>query len=343
MSIFIELLQVAVGTREKLSRVPTALEWDNILAEAKRQTIVGVLYDGLERLPASQKPPRKVFLQFMWIVQLIESESENHVRRTQELSANFLTAGYETCVLKGAATARYYSHPLRRQSGDIDIWVFGRREDVMAWIRSQWTVGHMVWHNVSVNVFEDVPVEVHFHPAWLYNPISNYRLQKFFEKEKVNSQDVDDNVGFRIPRVEFEVVFSLVHSYRHLLSEGIGVRHVADYYYLLKSLPPKSYGETLQVIKSIGLGKFCAAMMWVLKNVFGMNDDMLLCKPNDMEGRFLLSELIAAGNFGIQRIGPELKANSLERYRLMIKHYPKDVVWMIPWKLWHRCWRLLNS
>ena len=83
--------------------------------------------------------------------------------------------------------------------------------------------------------------------------------------------------------------------------------------------------------------------MWIMKNVFGMNDDMLLCKPNDNEGRFLLSELIAAGNFGIQRIGPELKANSLERYRLMIKHYPKDVFWMIPWKIWHRCWRWMNN
>lgn len=54
--LFVELLQVSLGTREKLSRVPSAVEWQALMDEAQRQAIAGILACGLERLPIEQKP-----------------------------------------------------------------------------------------------------------------------------------------------------------------------------------------------------------------------------------------------------------------------------------------------
>ena len=175
-NLFYELLQVALGTREKLSRVPSSREWEALYDEAERQAIVGVLLGGLERLPEEQLPPLEVKLQWIGMVQMMEAEYRQHVERSKELASRFRAVGFQSCVLKGVAMARYYPEPSRRQCGDIDLWTFGRRKDVMKWLRSQYEIGHNVWHNVGVEVFEDVPVEIHFHPGWLWNPWHNRRL-----------------------------------------------------------------------------------------------------------------------------------------------------------------------
>lgn len=53
MNLFVELLQVALGRREGLSRVPSAAEWEALYEEAGKQAIVGVMLCGLERLAVS--------------------------------------------------------------------------------------------------------------------------------------------------------------------------------------------------------------------------------------------------------------------------------------------------
>ena len=44
--------------------------------------------------------------------------------------------------------------------------------------------------------------------------------------------------------------------------------------------------------------KFTSAVMWVLMEAFGFNKEFLPCKPNQKEDRFLLSEILKAGNLG---------------------------------------------
>ena len=339
MNLFLELLQVSLGARDALSRAPSAVEWQEVLFEAQRQAIVGVLTSGIERLPIEQRPEKAFLLEWIGIEQMVKSFGRLNQERTKELQDIFSEAGYETCVLKGIAHARYYTEPLRRQCGDIDIWTNGRRADVMNWLKSHYVIGHQVWHNVAVNVFNDVLVEVHFHPACVYHPIHNWRIQDWFNsqfKEKMVSDE-----GIRIMPVEFDIVFSLVHSYRHLLAEGVGLRHVVDYYYILKNYNERS-GYIWNQLHRFGLRKYAGAMMWVLQNVFGMPSEYLICNPDEKEGLFLLQEIMSAGNFGHQRKGKPLPVNSFRRYWIMVRHYPSDVLWMIPWKIWHLCWRMCN-
>ena len=352
--LFIELLQVSLGTRESLSRVPSAREWERIYDEAERQAIVGLLLSGLESLPEGQLPPLELKLQWIGEVQMMEAEYKTHCERAAELTRRLRTVGFHSCILKGVALAQLYPLPERRQCGDIDIWVDGRRKDVLTWVRTQCEIGHVTWHHTDAEFFEDVPVEVHFRPSWVYQPLQYRRLSLFFEKEK-EVQMAEREIGFGYPTPEFNAVFALTHAFHHLLEEGVGMRHVVDYYYVLRQVQGSGFfaeqsgraerkvqDDTLRVIKSIGLGKFAAAMMWVLKEACGAEDELLLCEPDEKEGRFLLQEIMAAGNFGFNRVGEELKHNSLKRFWVMFKHYPNQVIWMLPFKLRNRIWKVFN-
>ena len=148
-------------------------------------------------------------------------------------------------------------------------------------------------------------------------------------------------MGIAYPSVQFNAVYSLVHFYHHLIEEGVGLRHVVDYYYILKALPNREKADVVSGLKRLGLFGLSSAVMWVLQEVFNLQSVFLLCEPNEKEGRFLLDEIMRGGNFGHYR-NDKRKRNSAVRMFALLPHYPKEVLWVVPWKLWHKCWRLFN-
>jgi len=342
IDLFIELLQVALGTREQLSRVLSTHEWTDLYVEAERQAVTGVFMDGLERRPKEQLPQKDFLLQWVGISQMIESNYAIHCDRSRTLNKLVTDAGFRSCVIKGISVAKYYPNPERRQCGDIDLWVDGPRKDVMTWL-NQFKIEHQVWHNVSVHIFKDVPVEIHFHPGWLYNPFHNSRLQKWFEHVKaIMLGNIDSTLCVPVPTVSFNAVYSLVHTFRHLIAEGVGLRHIVDYFYIVRSLTEGDREEVIKLLRHFGLTKFAGGMMWVMQELCGMPSKSLLVKPNEREGRFIFKEIMRGGNFGHYKTF-NAQRGLLSRMWVMLPHYPSEVFWIIPWKVWHVCWRMTHK
>lgn len=342
MSLLFELLQVALGNRNELSTVPSARAWEALLIEAQRQAIVGVLMDGLERLPEAQRPPQVVILMWIGQVQLVESNYALYCQRAKELTQMLADKGYQTCVLKGVGFSQLYPIPVRRQGGDIDLWVNADRRLLLRFLRRRYVVEHVFYHHAEARIFDDVETEIHYRPSWMYNPLYNRRLQKWFEREKDAQMVVKEELGFACPTLRFNAVYSLVHLYHHMIEEGIGIRHIIDYYYILKALPAQEKEGVLKDLKHFGLPKLASAMMWVLQEVCGMPSGYALCEPNEKEGRFLLDEIMRGGNFGHHR-KDNRRRNTATRMLALLPHYPREVLWVVPWKLWHKCWRVINA
>ena len=347
MELLFEIIRTSLGTQEDISWAPSDVQWLWLFNESQRQSVVGIMLAGIEKMPKEHKPPKEVLLNWIGLVHLIEQQSKLNEDRSRQLTTIFGNQLYNTIVLKGIGVAQFYPQPYHRQSGDIDIWVVGDRNNVMRWLKSEYVVHKPVWHNVAVEFFADVPVEVHFHPSWSWNPFYNNKLQKYFESQIVYLRGIDRQYGYNVPPIGFQVVSCLSHTYRHLIAEGIGLRHIIDIFYIMKAFQKPEYsdlrGDVLRTIKATGMMVFLSAMMWVLKEICGMPAEWMLCDTNEKEGRFLKEEVMAAGNFGKQRKGKPMPVNSVRRYWFMVQHYPGEVLWMVPWKLWHKGWRLLHG
>ena len=341
MTLFQEIIKVSLGTSNQLSRTPSSAEWVSLYNESQKQAIVGVILYGLERLPEAQRPSQNLLLQWIGSVQMVEASYVLQCERAKELTKLFSDAGYSSSVLKGLGFSKFYPVPARRQGGDIDLWVDGKRESVMKWLRDNYVVERVVWHHADAKIFDDVETEIHFHPGWLYNPIKNRKLQEWFNGQKGVQMKVLRELGFAYPDVSFNAVYSLIHLYHHLIEEGIGIRHIIDYYYILKALPTQNREGVLKDLQRFGLFKLASAMMWVLLEVCGMPDEYLICVPCEREGRFLLEEIMRGGNFGKYR-NDNLRRNTVARMLALLPHYPSEVLWAVPWKLWHKCWRWFN-
>jgi len=105
--IFFELLQVAVGTRSRLSVVPTAEEWQALYDMAARQTLIGVCADGIDRLDAEQRPPRPLAMRWAMTVVRIEQMSRRQNMQAMDVQRRFAKAGFRSCIFKGVGVAAY--------------------------------------------------------------------------------------------------------------------------------------------------------------------------------------------------------------------------------------------
>ena len=461
--LFFELLQVAIGNRQSLSRVPTPEEWEEIYEMSKKQSVAGIAFAGVERLPQEQMPPGRRIRQ--WAVKA-EKTREHNAKVSEDcrvISRYFEENGFDCVILKGQGNFAYYPEWLQglRSAGDIDVWCWPKSKidgngnvnvnplnsktlehpvrRVIEFCQSKKRGEYVYYHNLDFPVLKKTPVEVHYRPTWLYNPFRNRVLQKWFGQFTVhnsqftvhNSQFTVHNSssealrraelgaqftvydGYKIPSVEFNVVFQLLHLYKHIFEEGIGLRQLLDYYFVItkygdfvrkrnatlrnaikdcyendikdnidnrdnemqseiatiREHSSLRYGasaydnvellnplnpSTVELITKLGLKEFAGAVMYVMREVFAMPEERMLCRPDEKRGRKLLEEIMIGGNFGkfderynwaettsgsMDYRGASYAVARLRHNFQFLKDYPSEVLWEPVFRVYHWVWR----
>ena len=199
---------------------------------------MGVLFDGIKKLPAEYVGIEKeLLLQWMAKSQMLEKANVRLNDAAIQVSEWFRKKGFRTCILKGQGNALMYPNPYSRTPGDIDIWVEGGDKRVISFVRSISSHEKACYHHIEFPSYKGVEVEVHYRPSFLLCFWNNRKLQKYYERVKEEQFSHRVMLGeqgeIAIPMVEFNLIFQLTHIYAHLMNEGIGLRQLLDYYYVL--------------------------------------------------------------------------------------------------------------
>ena len=223
---------------------------------------------------------------------------------------------------------------LYRQSGDIDVWMWKNgfalkenRKEVVRFARTIQPDATGSEHHTAVE-WMGTEVEMHYEPAYFCNPFANRHFRKWF-MEYDKSRFMISDKGFCIPDAEFNRVFLLAHSFRHYMSEGLGLRQVMDYYFLLQDIKVNPDHDNL--IKRLGMERFEKAMKWVIGCVFEGKDG----EDGRKYGKMLLRHIMEGGNFGMYKaktvacrhthIGRFI--NQLAHDIRLMMYYPSEAVW----------------
>jgi hypothetical protein len=300
------------------------------------------------------------------------------------LVKNFEKEGFKACILKGQGNALMYPDAFARTPGDIDVWVWPvedkdshgrplslshRRKKILQYVKSIVPNTSLRYHHVEFDVVKGLPIEVHFFPISMNNPFANRKLQDWFEhvhEELFNHQVVlraenassfipgygDSNnedsciIRFNAPTVGFNLVYQMLHILHHFFDEGIGLRQFIDYYYLLKQeIDEKDKQHALLMFKQLHVEQFARAVMYIQKEVLGLEGRYLLLEPDSARGKVLLDEILAGGNFGNSftfrnsSVAKKYFAKISRNLRL-INMCPSEALWE-PWfRTWHFFWRI---
>lgn len=353
-TFFFKLLRFSLGLEQSFDEDLSDKEWRELYKLCIKHSLAGIVFQGIERLPKEQIPGKVLLFQWYGVVEKIKALNKIQNQRCAELTRKLNTAGYRTCVLKGQGTSLLYPKPLYRQCGDIDMWVEGNRDNIIDFARKEGVkIRSIDVQHSEMDFFEDVPVEIHFQPSYSFNYFIAKRLEKWTQSmADTQFRNFDDSVGFAHPNINFNLVFSLMHIYRHQFSEGIGLRQLIDYFYILNGSNMSQRQKAYTSICSLGMCKFAGAVMYVLKIVLNIDDSLLLCPTNPRYGKFLLDEIMIAGNFGqydnrICHIEKQKRFKrgiaQFERNWKFAQYYPQEVLWSPFWKLWHWGWRKCNG
>ena len=371
--IFFDFLQFCIGSVAEIPASVKDADWKVLYAIAKKQALIGVLFHGIKQLPKELAPDEDLLMTWMGMAQRIRQQNARLFMDSAKVCKNFEQKGFRCCILKGQGNALLYPDPYMRTPGDIDIYLSGGRKRIMEYVNKVCPNQVMRYHHVDFPVMKTA-IEVHFTPSYMFFPIHNRRMQKWFGKvmdlQCSNRVALPDGYGeICVPTVSFNVVYILSHLYRHVFTEGIGLRQLLDYYFVLakwhtdltdsmdlntsKSLPQITQMNTdldalRHEIKWLGLWKFARAVMFVLREVFGLSEDKMIAPMDEKEGKFLLDEIMRGGNFGQYdtRLGSKKDEGKLHRYLRMnlrnlrfVRHYPTEALSEPLFRTWFAVWK----
>ena len=371
-SIIFDFLKYCLWVKGDMSKVVAGMDWRLLYEFASKQAMLGVCFDGIERL-GKEYPEvlrlnpigRDVLMAWMAKAQQIRRLNMNVNGVAAKLYSMLKEDGLRCCILKGQGNALMYGNPYLRNPGDVDVWVNASREVIMGYGRRNFDLEDDIRYQHLETTMDGVPVELHFMPCVMNNPIYNARLQKWFRRNAdlqcSNVVELPDGAGeIAVPTTAFNVVYQLCHLYHHFFDEGIGMRQMVDYYYVLvksedgrvkncTATEGKANVTSLQrELKHLGLWKFAGAVMYVLHVVLGLPEDRMIRSMDVKRGELLLSEILNGGNFGkhFTKYGHFTQQGMAKKYFLKIwrnmhfvRYYPAEALSEPIFRTWHFFWR----
>lgn len=349
------LLRYSLGAQ---SDAPTVAgnEWADLHAMAAKQALLGVTFTGIERMKAEEATftcPRPLMLQWFTECDNIEKRNIFINEALPTVVQAFAKRGYRTCLLKGQGNALMYPNPLRRNPGDIDLWVEGSDHDIITMVRGVDPTAETRYLHIDLPAYKGIEVEVHYRPSFMQNFRNNRRLQQFFTEAASAQFDnvVSDGYlkGTAVPDKAFDLIFQMSHINRHVLKEGIGLRQLTDYYLLLKAADGRENGIVARVLQNTGLLSMARAVMYVMREVFTLDERMMIVEPDERRGRIIMTEIIAGGNFGQGDERYHFAHNAIGRNILglwrdlrLMRYFPAEALSEPLFRLYHFFWRLAH-
>lgn len=370
-NLFYQLLRVALGRQVCLPHTPNEQEWKALYELAKKQSLIGVCFAGVQKLQTQrQEPPEMTYLTWMGMAAKIQQRNEVVSRQCVELQGQLAADGVRSCVLKGQGVgALYRVHEndndnnqnssdlsMLRQSGDIDVWVDTDEEGALRWVKKYQRELDFDYKHVLLDVLEGTSVEVHYRPSTSRVPWYMKRVEHFTRDKACWTNAVALGDGMvNVPSLEFNLVFILQHIFGHLFAEEMTLKQYLDYYYVLKQAHEKGADvqEAYRWMQRMGMGSFARATMWLLREVFGMPEEWMICEADADEGRFLLDRVMAKeqkakkGEHGSVRWHLSVFWAQQSKNLHLLTHYPLEVlfspIWLARHFFWKRIWKMKHK
>ena len=369
-----ELLRIAVGVDTALGAPCAAEEWRAIYKRAKEHAVVGLIFKAVSLLPKEQMPNADIIGRLFSDAQYIRTQNVKECSLCIKLQEEFRTNGFQTAILKGAGNALLYRAISNgqnviddlgayRQAGDVDIWLISNgctsvdanRKAVIEHVRPYASSLEARVHHIELPPIDGIPVEAHYLPMFFYS----FRTQRRFEQfcmQQAQRQTSHQCGDLFVPTPDFNAVYQLSHILRHLFEEGVGLKQIVDYYFVLVNLRDRAdFGLSIDVereIDRLNMRPLAGATMYVLQEIFRLPKEYMICFPDEDKGKLLMAEVLRGGYMGLYddrksdwRLNGKMNM-FLWKWRFNMRLWqlcPREVICGPLFRLWHYGWRRRNG
>ena len=346
---FWKLLKAGLWERAPIIETKlTGEQWAEVMEQAKRQTLLGVLFDGMLRLPLELQPEEEIRMKWFWRVNKIEQANRKLNRVLVEFTDKLQEQGISSLMLKGQSYAVLYPQPLHRQCGDIDLFIGMRNYERVCNLVREWGISGIENDESPIHLqcfWQGVTIELHRKVSNIPRTSRHYPLLDWCESELEDSEAYFtphlENTRIRIPSPTFNVVYVFFHLYQHFLITGVGLRQLCDWARLLHAYKDEYDIDILeQRLDKLGLLHPWRVFGTLLVEYLGLpQEDFPLYLPDEKKAEKVMSLIERDGNFGETRGMKKPKSGSYtwrkikrfvfnsSRYPSVIRLFPRDTIY----------------
>lgn len=280
-------------------------EWEEVFLLSRRQTVLGLVFRGIDFLADEMQSPVAIAVRWMAHVDRIEAANVRIDKAVTTLFTKFAHDGTDAVLQKGQGIARMYPEPHLRECGDIDLYFPGHDgvSDPLEGIEGagrqkmpdgSWTYevdGVIVEHHSFL-----LDIQNHFRQKYIRSLVT----EKGFETIRIGEED---SVEVKVPAPEVNLLLLSSHILKHALGVGIGLRQFCDYAMAVRfyadRVNPK---EMREIYRRAGLSRWSVLLDDFVYR-FLDSDSVLARNDNEVEESkkmsILLDIILKGGNFGV--------------------------------------------
>lgn len=253
------LLLLRMAVREEVVDLPADIDWREIKERAFRQGVGGIVFDVVEKLPAGQRPPKEVVLEWMGMVMRMERMYEHHRQVIARLAAFYAEMGVRMLLLKGYGLSLAWPVPKHRPTGDIDIFLFGKQQEADERLQARFGVeidnSH---HKHSVFQLGQTMVENHYSFLNVHAHRSTAEIEAILQGQ-LDEVEPSGIVNVSLPSARFNSLYLLRHSGEHFASVDISLRIVLDWAFYVRR-HPVDWPWLLAQLDRVGMRPYLAVL-----------------------------------------------------------------------------------
>lgn len=279
-----------------LSVTCTPQYWEQLYLLSKRQGTVAVMFEAIRDIPKGFALPKPITMRWISHALSIEEQMKKKEAVSVEFAEKLSGRGIQTVVLKGLSYASYYPNPYHRESGDLDCYLVGKKDE-----------GDKITVEIGGKMEEAGYKHSHLYYKGL--TIENHNYLTSFDNTKLGVKTEQllqklINIGCRPigktklqnPSADFNALFLIKHAQRHFIKEGICVRHLLDWAFFLKAESQNvNWDKVIPMMKECRILEFAKVMTRLCIEQLGMAIDI-----EELSSPMKISDAVLADILGEQ-------------------------------------------
>lgn len=275
------------------------LDWSAVREEALKQAVFLHVASQEEALCLSEEE-KKSWENYKYRLVVSNMQSAYAI---QEMNRVMRDNGFKYVILKGLAAASYYPNPQLRILGDVDFLIENHLKDEV--INALETDGYDNWdtEHICHVVFKKPKqhLEMHFETVGIPDGVQGEYVREYMSEALQETVEFSLNERqISLPKSKYHGLILLLHMQHHMLSEGIGLRHLMDWCCFVDKTCDEGFWEKdlLPILKKIGLFKYARVITKTGALYFKtacpewcIEADEILCDD-------VMNDILTGGNFG---------------------------------------------
>lgn len=273
------------------------VDFEAVLRESELQSVTLIAFRDVASLPLSED-----------VAVRIRQRLKEHMMGTVQCFRNhgYLHAlmeknGIPYCIIKGAASAQYYADPLSRNMGDVDFYVPTEHlQKARAVLLEDGFEEQEQAHGYHASFFKKgTHLELHFAPIAAPDGELGALFYEYWDGICDRSVLCEGGiVRFRMTDPFLHGFILLSHLQSHLLSEGVGLRHVCDWLVFTERFSDEEFLSLFRDrLKRVGLWRLACLLCLAASEYLGMPYREWMGEDRQT-ARALFEDILRGGNFG---------------------------------------------